>query len=586
MFERNSKLINRKFYQYLIPSILTIFAMQFASLADGIIVGNLIGNDALSATSMVMPILFIIQAPGLALGVGGSIVVGMLLGKRDLVKANKVFSACFIYGVGISILFAAIAPLVSRPLATLFAESLVDYSYEYLLIYLVTDPIITIALLISSFMSIDNNPRLSSFFYIFSNVIKIGSMFLFIQVFNWGLYGAALSTGFGYLVGFVCLIKYIRSDKRMLKFTFKIKGTFIDLKDALKASSATLINLVLMAIQMFIINIIIGNLITDPIDLVIFGLVANMVFVFDLFSGGILGLIPTLCGVLYGEKDIYSLKSVIRRIYFLNLASVVILSIIILIIPQVYAAMFGFGDLSGEILDKTNFILRIYIISFIPYELNKFSLSYYPSIEKNIPSYITVFLREAILVLPLTIILLYTNGLFGYVLAQAINQWATVIITYIFVLIYGKIKNKGKGLLLYDDIKYASYDISIDNNIDNAALVSKEIIDFSIKNGASNRDAQVIGIAAEEIIANTIYYGYNKQKQNYIDVNLKIIDDKMLLRIRDDGLPFDPTKYEFDDNNNYSTSGINLIKKLTNDITYMRVLSLNNTIISISMKGE
>jgi len=141
-------------------------------------------------------------------------------------------------------------------------------------------------------------------------------------------------------------------------------------------------------------------------------------------------------------------------------------------------------------------------------------------------------------------------------------------------------------LLLYDDIKYASYDISIDNNIDNAALVSKEIIDFSIKNGASNRDAQVIGIAAEEIIANTIYYGYNKQKQNYIDVNLKIIDDKMLLRIRDDGLPFDPTKYEFDDNNNYSTSGINLIKKLTNDITYMRVLSLNNTIISISMKGE
>ena len=84
MFERNAKLINRKFYQYLIPSILTIFAMQFASLLDGIIVGNLLGGQALTATGLVMPILYIIQMPGFALGVGGSIVVGNLLGKRDL----------------------------------------------------------------------------------------------------------------------------------------------------------------------------------------------------------------------------------------------------------------------------------------------------------------------------------------------------------------------------------------------------------------------------------------------------------------------------------------------------------------------
>ena len=586
MFERNSKLINKKFIQYLIPSILTIFAMQFASLLDGIIVGNLIGNDALSATSMVMPILYIIQTPGLALGVGGAIVVGMLLGKRDLDKAKKAFSACFIYGVGLSIIFAVIAPIVSRPLANLFAESLADYSYQYLLIYLITDPIITIALLIASFMAIDNNPKLASFFYIFSNVIKILSMFLFIKVFNWGLYGAALSTAFGYFVGFISLIKYIKSDRRMLRFTFKIKGTFTDLKDALKASSATAINLLLTAIQMFIINVILATLIKDDVDLVIFGLVSNMVFVFDLFAGGILGLIPTLCGILYGEKDMYSLKSVVKKIYLLNLVTVILLSIIIMIVPDIYSAMFGFSNLELDVLNRTSFILRIYIISFIPYELNKFSMSYYPAVEKNIPSYVTILLREAIIVLPLTIILLHTNGLFGYVLAQVINEWATVIITYIFVLIYGKIKNKGRGLFLYDDINYASYDISIDNNIDNASLVSKEIIDFANQNNVSNRNSNVIGIAAEELISNIIYYGYKKKIKNYIDVNLKVLNDKIILRIRDDGLPFDPTKYEFDEQKNYSTSGINLIMKLTNNVNYMRILNLNNTVIEIKNEGE
>ena len=587
MLERNSKLINKKFYQYLIPSVLTIFAMQFASLLDGIIVGNFIGVDALTASSMALPILYIIQTPGLALGVGGAIVVGMLLGKRDLVKANKAFSACFIYGVFISIIFAILAPFISLPLANLFAPSLVDYSYQFILIYLVTDPIVTIALLLSSFMIVDNNPRLSSFFCIFSNVIKIGSMFLFINVFNWGMYGAALSTGFGYLIGFISIIKYIKSKKRLLKFTFKIKGTFGDLKDALKASSATAISLILTAIQSFIINIIIGNLITDEVELVIFGLVANMVFVFDLFAGGILGLIPTICGILYGEKDIFSLKSIVRKIYILNIAVTTIITIFIAILPNVYAAMFGFTSTVPEEIDKANMMIRIYLIAFIPYEINKFSINYYPSVEKNIPSYVTVFLKEAILVLPLTIILLNTNGLLGYVIAAATTQLLTVIITYIFVLIYGKIKNKGSGIFLFEKLEYESYDISVDNDINNAALISKEITAFAKIHGASNHSAQIIGLASEEFIANIITYGYKKkEQQNYIDVNLKLIDDTMLLRIRDDGMPFDPTKYEVDNDKEYSTSGINMINKLTNKVSYMRVLSLNNTIIEMNMKGE
>lgn len=585
MFERNSKLINKKFYQYLIPSILTIFAMSIASLLDGIIVGNLLGNDALSASSLVLPILYIAQTPGTALGVGGAIVVGILLGKRDIKKANKAFSACLIYGTLISVLFAILAPFISMPLAKLFSSHLVDYSYQYIFIYLVTDPIITIAMLMASFMMVDNNPRLSSFFNIFSMAIKIASMFLFILVFNMGMYGAALSTAFGYFVGFIALIIYIKSNKRMLKFTLKIKGTFGDLKDALKASSATAINMILTAVQMGIVNIIVSNVITDPFDIVIFGLVANLVFVFDLFAGGIIGLIPTICGIFYGEKDTYSLKSVVRKIYILTIAVTAILVLIVLAIPNIYAAMFGFTTDVKEEMDKVSLMIRIYLIAFIPYEINKFSVNYYPSVEKNVPSYVAVLLRELILVLPLSIILIYNYGLLGYVIAQPATELLTVIITYIFVLFYGKIKNKGKGIFLYETYDYASYDISIDNNIDNAALISKEISDFALKNGASNRSAQLIGLASEEFISNIITYGYNKKKtQNYIDVNLKIIDGNMLLRIRDDGMPFDPTKYEVEEGIEYNTSGINLINKLTNKVSYMRVLSLNNTVIEMNMK--
>ena len=59
----------------------------------------------------------------------------------------------------------------------------------------------------------------------------------------------------------------------------------------------------------------------------------------------------------------------------------------------------------------------------------------------------------------------------------------------------------------------------------------------------------------------------------------------LLLVIRDDGLPFDPTKYEFDNSEEYSTSGIKLIENLTDKMTYMRILNLNNTVFEISFKG-
>lgn len=579
--ERNGKLINKKFIQYLIPSVLTIFAMQFTSLLDAILIGNLIGSTALSASSMCVPIIYIVQMPGLALGIGGSIVVGSLLGKRDLNKANKAFSACFIYGIGIAIIFAILAPFISRPISNLFAEELREDLYQYVFITLLADPIIVFALLISSFMSVDNNPRLSTIYFIVSDILKISSMFLFIKAFNWGMYGAALSTGFGFLVGSLVIIKYAISKKRMLKFTFKIKNTFIDLKESLKSSGSIAINYLLTAVQLSIVNIVICNIITDVVDLAIYGLICNMVFVFDLISGGIVGIIPTLCSIFNGEKDIYSLKSITKKVYLLNLISSVIITILVFSLPNVYSTIFGFEFV--EYQDKASFLLRIYVFAFIPYELSHFTTSYYPSINKNLPSYVTVFLRVLVLVLPLTLILLYVDGIKGFVIAQVLSEGLTVIITYIFIFIYEHKKDKGKGLFMIEDINYLSYDFSIDNNIDNASIASLEISKFCLDNNIDNRSAQMIGLSAEEMISNIITYGYKNKKQNFIDVNLKKIDDTLILRIRDDGMPFDPTKYENDNNEEYTTSGIKLVEKITNKMTYMRILNLNNTILEINL---
>ena len=577
--ERNSKLVNRKFIHYLIPSILMIFAMQFSSLLDGILIGNLISSEALAATSLVLPVLYVIQAPGFALGVGGSIVVANKLGKRDIEGAKKAFSISLIIGIAASIVFALISFFVSSPLAMLFGEASYEYSYPYIYMYLLTDPIVTIALLLGSFMAVDNNPKLSSIFFIISNVVKVGLEFVFIKVFNWGMYGAALSTGAGFLVAFVTIPFYIKSNKRMLSFTFKVRDSHIF--NIIKSSSTSGINMVLTAVQMLIVNIFLGKLITNPVDLLAFGLIANAIFVFDLFSGGIINVIPNVVGIFYGEKDYYSLKSVTRKIYWINFIITLVIMVVIAALPNVYCFIFGYNEQAN--LDYISLLLRIYLIAMLPYEINKFSMNYYPSIDKNLPSLITVFLREAVIVLPVTLVLLFTNGIMGYCIAYVMTEALTVIVTYIFILIYNKKKNT-YSIFMFERGEAESFDVSLDNKINNAALISEQLTKYAKEIGVEERESQIVGLAAEEIVNNIITYGYRHNHKNYIDVSLKKINDILVLRIRDDGMPFDPTKYEFDNDKNYSTSGIQLISKLTDKMTYMRVLSLNNTIFEINTR--
>ena len=579
--ERNDKLVSRKFIYYLIPSMLMIFAMQFSSLLDGILIGNLISGEALAATSLVMPVLYVIQAPGFALGVGGSIVVANKLGKRDIEGAKKAFSIAIIISVGLSLIFAGVSFFVSSPLAKLFGEASYEYSYPYIYMYLLTDPILTIALLLGSFMAVDNNPKLSSIFFIIANVAKVGFEFLFIKTFPDPMYGAALSTGAGFFVALAVVPFYLKSKKRMLKFSFNVKNAGIF--SIVKSSSTSGVNMVLTATQMLIVNIFLGKLITDPVDLLAFGLISNVVFVFDLFCGGILNVIPNICGIFYGEKDYYSLRSVTRKIYWINFIVTCAITAFIAIAPQVYSYIFGYTDQSN--MDYVGLLIRVYLISFLPYEINKFNMNYYPSVDKTIPSLVTVFLREAIIVLPLTLVLLHTNGIMGYCIACAVTEVATVLITYGFVLIYNKRKNT-RGIFMFERGDVESFDVSLDNNEDNASQVSEQLTSFAKEHGIQERESQIVGLAAEEIVANIITYGYRHNHKNYIDVSLKKTDKALILRIRDDGMPFDPTKYEFDNDDNYSTSGIQLISKLTDKMTYMRVLNLNNTIFEINIGGQ
>ena len=97
--ERNAFLINKKIHQYILPGVLMTVAMQLGNVVDGMIVGNLLGAEAMAAIEISMPILLLLQMAALMLAMGGAAEAAVFLGKRDMEKASGVFTASLAAGL-------------------------------------------------------------------------------------------------------------------------------------------------------------------------------------------------------------------------------------------------------------------------------------------------------------------------------------------------------------------------------------------------------------------------------------------------------------------------------------------------------
>ena len=100
----SSKILTKKYRQYLLPSILTTLALALNEFVDCMLVSNLLGSDALAIANLGCPVILLIAACYVLLGSGGSIFYALQLGRWDNKKAGK----GFVISMGLSIVCCAI----------------------------------------------------------------------------------------------------------------------------------------------------------------------------------------------------------------------------------------------------------------------------------------------------------------------------------------------------------------------------------------------------------------------------------------------------------------------------------------------
>ena len=580
MEKTNNRLLNAKLNKYIIPGIMMSLALQLGNIVDTIFVSNLIGVEAMSAITMSLPVETIVQLTGYCLGVGGSIAVSNMLGKRDKESASKLFTATFAVILIVGLLFTICAFPAAGPIARLLVSGdgvLTTYTGDYIRVSMLGAPVIGIGLMMVSYLGVENHPELASVYLIAANVINLVLDYIFLRFTPLGVTGASLSTVLGFLIAMVVFVRYIRSDKRNIQFVRMKVSDFGIIKEAIVTGVPMLIFMAANFIKALGLNTIIMNQIGEE-GMAVFTVCDNVLLIVEMLTGGIIGVIPNVAGILFGEKDYVGIRVLCKKMLKYSYIVLAVIFVAIMLFTEQITILFGSDG--GELGVHMVSALRLFAVCVIPYLWNKFIVSYYESIEETAIASFVTFLENAVAVLPATYVGIYIwkqidgigiNGI-------AVGFVATEIITVIAAWIFRKIKHKNSTFYIVPDKNPGTnLDFSIKSTMEEAQNVNKKIMEFCKANGASAKKSNLAAVCAEEMTVNIIKFG--GKTSNWIDINLCLEDDTCRLRIRDNGVNFNPLEYSYD-SEDFDIHGIELVKKISTSMDYIRAIDMNNTIIS------
>lgn len=92
-YVKSGKLVNRKFREFFLPTVLSTIAGQLGVIIDNIIVGNLIDARAMASVGVCMPLNQLVAAIMMLISVGSGGLAAIAAGARQHDEANRIFTA-------------------------------------------------------------------------------------------------------------------------------------------------------------------------------------------------------------------------------------------------------------------------------------------------------------------------------------------------------------------------------------------------------------------------------------------------------------------------------------------------------------
>ncbi len=577
-YARNGKILSNRFYAFLLPSILSGIATALDEFVDSIIVSNLLGSSAMSIVNMSMPMMTMYACIFMLLGAGGAAVYARSLGQMNRKAAGTTFTGSLMAAALVSILITLIGFLNIDGITALLCnvESLqADFS-RYVRIVLASAPMIILLQFIVCYLPAAGYPKFSAALNLIANGINLVFDIIYIQFFNAGVEAAAYATLTGYIASFIVLFIAIFRKKIHIQAAAPKLSLMSRVPECIRFGSVYAMGQLLLSAKLTYSNHIAAQYAGES-GVVAFSVCIQLMSIVSIFISAALGVMIPLGSSLYGQKDYQGVKIVMKKcIIFISICMAACIALFE-IFPQFAIVLFSVKDAEaadiccvGIRIFSVTFLFRAVGLTFI-YELQVIGKTVYSLLLSVFDGFAGIVLISMILC-PL----IGVNGLWwAYVLTGIILSIAVPLINFI------SSRNRKPvpdvlTLLPKENEHNGVFSKTAAGGIQDYEEVVKQLNEFCLKTGLSDRQANIVSVASEEMSVITLDH-LKDQKNLLTDIFVRIGENEFTMDFRSLGTPFDvasvPDTEEF--------SNLSVLKKLADDLTFDYVMGMNQTRITI-----
>ena len=584
----NAKTLTRLMFRLLPIQVVLAAVGAVNGIVSSFFATNFVGIDAMSAVGLFSPIQMLITAVSLMISGGSVILCGKYLGQNRQKELQNVFSLNLLITALLSALFIVLFLILGLfDLTGFFSD---DAKVRPLFNrYLLGQSIGVFPLLVGNqlpaFLQMENKGKRTMTASLSYIVVNLVLNFLFVQLLHWEAFGLALASSLGLWVFFGVEAQYFHSGKSHLRLRVR-SLRWAETGEILKTGLPGAASNGYQTLRSFLLNKLIVAFV-GSVGISAFAAANNLLGIVWALPSGMLAVSRLMMSVSIGEEDRRTLTDVMRVMVrrFLPLMGAVCALIIVCAEPL---TRIFYRDPAEPVYMMTVWGLRLLPLCMPLSIVYMHFVCYGQASGKQVYVHVLSALDGVVCVVVFAALTIRMIGMNGVYLASFFNG----IVTTIFIVGYAWLKKKGfprrmdELMVIPADFgapESDRMDLSV-TSIEEVVCVAERIQRFCLAHGIDRRRAYLAGLSMEEMAGNIVQHGFaSDSKSHSVDVRVVHKDSDVILRIKDDCRPFDPSERQqlAEDGDPAKNIGIRMIFKIARSVQYQVILGLNVLTIRI-----
>lgn len=422
--------VGRIFLRYLIPSTVGMLLMAINIVADGIMVGNRLGAEALAGVGISAPVYTIFFAISLWIGIGAATKYSMAMGAKDEEKARTIFTHAIVSIFLFTLIIGLVAFIFRDPLAYALGANTTTFPYvsQYLFVILLFGFIFTVENTFSIFVRNDGAPNLSMAGLIVTSVVNIVLNYVFLFVLDYGVAGAAAATIVASFLGMLVLVTHFfkkTNNLKLIRLRFN-KKLFIAILFIGFPSFLSELGISIFTISH---NVLFERM-AGTEGVAAFSILNYVHSVMLMLFLGMGGAIQPLISYYQGSGNRERMKETVKKATF----TVVVAGAVFFLVGQLAAGPIVsiFGDFPQSVKDLATTGINLFFIAYLFTGTNFVMMTYYQSVGNVRMATLITASREIIIMLIFLMILPQLFGLNGIWLSIPASEFVVFVGVFLY----------------------------------------------------------------------------------------------------------------------------------------------------------